>query len=589
MNLNPNSSRINYLPWIYLFGVLGLTWWVYSLTPNFLLLLWDDDKYITDNPLFFTPPKGNIWKAIIAGNYHPLTLISLRLDKQFGEIYHLTNVVLHLLNTTLVFILFRLFKFKPWGSLFAALIFGIHPLHVESVAWVSERKDVLYTAFLLGSWIVYLISSTNKGLPNKFIYVISILLFILACLSKGMAMVLPFLIIIELYFRRGNLKLEFIRLIPFFCVSVFFAGVAIWAQGQFSAIRLATDFTTLQKISFPFYGWFFYLIKSIYCWKLSAVYPYPTITLAGLPWYFMAAPFGFMAILFFLWIFRKTSFLLSGFLLYTVALLPVLQIIPVGNAITADRYFYLSSIGVLYIICFFWDKWKAIKLEIYLKAILFLGITLSLSIVARERTKVWQNSRVLFTDVVQQFPQVAVAQYNLGITYALEKQFSSALICYLNATQANPGYADAWTNLGVTYLELGRNEESVGPLLRALEISPTHVDALNNLGVAYERLGNYSEALKTYRKGLVYNPGKLELYNNIGFMFEKTNVLDSAKYYYETALKLSPGYAMAMVNMGNILLRLGISQDSADVWFINAAKAGHPGAQDFLRNRGIVW
>lgn len=571
--------------------VLLITYWVFMPAHSFAFLLWDDDKYIVDNTELLTSDFKTISTATVAGNYHPLTLLSFSWNLNKGtpqpRAFHQWNNYIHLANTLFVFLLFLSYRSGPVVAAAGALFFGIHPLHVESVAWISERKDVLYTFFLLLSWIAW-----KNPLSWKWpiTWGIALLFFVLSCFAKGMAIVLPFILLLDVWFLQTKevRKKEIIRLIPFFILSVVFAWLAIWAQETVGAIRQSTDFTAIDKVFFPFYGLMFYLVKMIYPINLSAVYPYP-IKLGGmLPWTFFVSLPIIALLSFLLFWFRKYRFLIFGFSGYLIALLPVLQILPVGNAITADRYFYVSSlpltIGLFLSIAHFIPTTKS-----FLVWILFLpGLILILP--ARTRVMVWKDTFSLFTDVVSKYPQVAVGHYNMGNILMNDKMdYPAAIAAYQKAIEARPDYADAWTNLGVCLQHLKSYRDGVNCLLRAVAYNPNHVEAHNNLGVGYEKLEKTDSALYHYRIAMKLNPLKVELYNNVGFALEKMNQLDSAQYYYTRALELKPDYAVAMVNLGNTLLRRGFPQQDADVWFVKAAKNGHPEAQAYLRNRGVAF
>jgi protein O-mannosyl-transferase len=590
--MNKKSSLISFSPaWLLIVPVLLITYWVFMPSNSFAFLLWDDDKYIVENTELLNSDLKTITTATVAGNYHPLTLLSLRWNLAKGtpkpNAFHEWNNYLHLANTLLVFLLFLAYRSPVWVGVGGALFFGVHPLHVESVAWISERKDVLYTFFLLLSWISWKnVFKLNANLS----YSLSFLFFILSCFSKGMAIVLPFILLLDTWLLQApedRKKITF-RLIPFVLTSGVFAWLAIWAQETVGAIRQSTDFSSFDKLFFPFYGILFYLTKMVAPINLSAVYPYPFKENGLLPWtYLISLPIiAIMAGMLF-WL-RKNKLLVFGFAGYLIALLPVLQILPVGNAITADRYFYVSSIPLCIGLFLTLSQKLSFKKEFWFGLFVLPGLLLIIP--ARARVLVWKDTFSLFQDVVQKFPQVAVAHYNMGnILMNDKKDYPAAISSYQKAIEARPAYADAWTNLGVCLQYLQSYRDGVNCLLRAVSYNPEHVEAHNNLGVGYEKLDKTDSALYHYRIAMRLNPAKVELYNNVGFALEKMNQLDSAQIYYTRALELKPDYAVAMVNLGNTLLRRGFTQQDADVWFVKAAQNGHPEAQEYLKNRGVRW
>jgi tetratricopeptide (TPR) repeat protein len=587
-SLKGNKESFVSLSLLWIIPVLVVVAWLYAPTSGFGFLLWDDDKYIVDNTALLSSGIADIAKATVAGNYHPLTLLSLKWNLSQSGLkpgpFHEWNTYLHLLNTLLIFVLFLSYRLQVIPAVAAALCFGVHPLHVESVAWISERKDVLYTAFFLLSWIAW--KNPLKWKPGISIG-LSLMFFLASCLSKGMAIVLPFVLLMEvwLFQKPGARKDETLKLIPYFLISILFAWLAIWAQETVGAIRQSTDYTIWDKLVFPFYGVSFYLGKMVLPLDLSAVYPYPLKPSGILPWTFLIS-IPFMLILtLLLYVFRKQKWLLFAFVGYVICLLPVLQILPVGNAITADRYFYVSSVPLfLGLIIFLQEK---INNKYIYYGVLFLPGLLWV-VPARERVMVWKDTLSLFSDVVKKHPQVAVGHYNMGNIYMNDQRnYPAAIEAYQKAIQARPDYADAWTNLGVSLQYLSNYREAINALLVAVRLNPGHVEAHNNLGVGYEKIEKTDSAIYHYQIAMNLNPGKVELYNNVGYALDKIGKMDSAVFYYQKALEIKSDYAVAMVNLGNALIKTGRPQAEADVWFIKAARNGHQEAREYLKGRGV--
>lgn len=565
------------------------TWYVYSEVHTFGFTLWDDDKYVQENPLLKAgASEAEIWTTPVAGNYHPLTMLSLKWDWASGkgraETFHTTNRNLHLINTLLVYLLISSMGASATAAFFATALFGIHPMHVESVAWISERKDVLYTFFLLLAWLCW---RTGMKRNQIGLQMLAWLLMLASCLSKGMAIVLPGLLLADaLWLRKDALKTSVLKMSPFFVLSALFMYVAIWAQGTVGAIRETTDFTFWDKLVFPFYGLWFYLQKMILPMNLSAIYPYPFRIEGVLPISYYLSVVWVSGIGVMLLILRKHRVLLFAGIGYLVCIGPVLQILPVGNALTADRYFYVASLPLLLGLALWLDQ-----LHLHLPgfrhankvlAIVLLMVPFFYLQPGKQRTGVWKDTITLFSDVVRQFPQAAIAHYNMGIVYNERLEYDAAIDAFGQAVQARPDYADAWTNLGVALQYKQQYREALQALKQALQYDPDHFEAHNNTGVAYERLGRSDSALIHYRRCLDLDPARAEIHNNVGFALENLNVLDSALYYYDLALSLNPTYTTSMVNKGNTLLKLGYTQAEANVWFGKAADLGHEGAKTYL-------
>ncbi len=314
---------------------------------------WDDNEYI-NNPFVNNLSLAGVVKTFsiyFSGNYHPLTLISLGLDHMIGGnnpfIYHFTNLLLHLLNTLLVFLLVKRLTQNNLLALLTFILFGVHTLHVESVAWVSERKDVLYSFFYLASLIIY--TSYASGRKGVF-YGLSILFFLLSLLAKGQAIMLVVILpLIDYVKGRKWFSLKVLsEKIPFFLLSLLFILIAFRAQESANAIDYSY-FTRPERFAFASFGMAQYLIKSILPLGLSAYYPYPPRLLSGgIPsfyWLYIISLPIFLTGSYFL--FKRSRIYAFGLCMFFLNLLPLLQLIPVGGAMMADRYFYMPSVGLL--------------------------------------------------------------------------------------------------------------------------------------------------------------------------------------------------------------------------------------------------
>jgi protein O-mannosyl-transferase len=322
-------------------------------------LVWDDDPYITLNDAVINFDLKELLSGFHVGNYHPLTMLSLAIEYALvGEspwLYHLTNLLFHVANSWLVFKLFSKLKVSFWISFITSVFFAIHPLHVESVAWAAERKDVLYTFFLMLSFIMYLSYAATK---NKIVYTVSVLLFLTSCLSKGMAVVMPALLIITDWWfldKKFNFK-NLLDKIPYFAITLFFAWLATTAQkdaGADATSVISAAYTVSERIRIVSFSFLFYWFKTILPFDLLPFYPYPPKINGSIPGIFSAALLG--VVLFAgatLWLGRKDKKLWWSVAFFIIAISTVLQILPVGSAIVADRYYYLSSIGPLFLIGF---------------------------------------------------------------------------------------------------------------------------------------------------------------------------------------------------------------------------------------------
>jgi hypothetical protein len=285
------------------------------------------------------------------GNYGPLTLLSYAFDYRMGRLkpltYHTTNLLFHLLNCILVFWLVNLLSGAAPVAFLVAMLFGIHPLHVESVAWISERKDVLYSFFFLSSLISYV-----KYLHKKqtLFYILSLLLFLASCLSKAMAITLPFVLFLIEYLLRHKIdKKTLFGKLPFGLISLVFCIITLLTQYGPSHAKPAHLFSFLDNILRAGYGLMFYIYKIILPVRLSGLYPNPQNIGGNYPMVFFLAPLVIILLILLIIKFRNNRKVIFGTGFFIITILPVLQLLPVGWAIAADRYTYIPAIGIFYL------------------------------------------------------------------------------------------------------------------------------------------------------------------------------------------------------------------------------------------------
>src|ERR1041385_249365 len=434
---------------------------------------WDDDRYVIANPLIQDLSWDgikNIFSVFFDGNYHPFTLISYALEFHAYHldpgVYHTTNLVLHLANSLLVVWLVYKFSGKFLTSFIVGLLFGIHPLHVESVAWIAERKDLLYSLFFLGALISYL--HFRQIRLNKRYYYLSLVLFMFSCLSKGMAVTLPaILILFDYYFDSKLSKRTLLEKIPFLTGSLIFGVVAILAQHNEGSMVNAATYTMLDQIFIASYGLLFYLYKLFVPISLSAIYPYPDKSNGLLPLMYLVSPIivGIVVFLIF-YLKRYSGSIILGTIFFFLSILPVLQLLPVGGVVVADRYFYISSIGLFYIVAdrmvYFYninsERSKNLKAALIAAAIAVVMIS---SFLTWERVLVWKNSITLFSDVISKQPNCGEAYLNLANAYSEAENDDKAIALLQTATEVSPNYANAYCNMGNAYFRKGKFDKAM--------------------------------------------------------------------------------------------------------------------------------
>ncbi|MGE0636059.1 MAG: tetratricopeptide repeat protein [Bacteroidia bacterium] len=543
-----------------LFLVLIITYASFSPSLKCDFTNWDDPRYVLENPLLKSTKSENIKEIFktkeVSLNYHPLTILSLAMDYQKAkldkpEVYHRTNLMLHIANTLLVFVLIYLFsngRMEVAG--FTALFFGIHPMHVESVTWIAERKDVLYTFFFLLALIAYLKFTDKK---QWWFYVIALIAFTLSLLSKAMAVTLPVIMLLFDFLKGRKLEAKlFLEKIPFFLLSLAFGIAALRIQSQ-GAIAEFDTFTIFQRVMFASYGAIMYLVKLFAPVKLSAFYPYPNLDNNGnIPAEFYAAPVILLlitALVF--WSLKKTKLLFFAFAFYLVSVAMVLQFISVGSAIMADRYTYIAYIGPFFCISLALSqldkKYNTVKWGGYavlmIAALVFARITF-------ERTSVWKNSETLWSDVISKYPTVEVAYKNRGNYYGQNGKHDEALKDYAVFLKLNQEDPNIYVNYGNVMNLKNQNDKALEAYNKALALDPNNFQALMNRGNIHGTFKMYPEAIADYNRVEQLDPNFTQLYFNRGLTFLNSGNVANSVTDFNVVLKREPENVPAWLNRG---------------------------------------
>lgn len=585
--------------------------------------VWDDNEYLNNPYVKDFSLRGivKIFSIYLAGNYHPLTLLSLGTDRLIGGespfVFHFTNLILHLLNTFLVYLLVKRLSQNNLLAVMAFVLFGVHTLHVESVAWVSERKDVLYSFFFLLSLTSYSSYASNR---KSLYYGLALLFFLLSLLAKGQAVVLAVLLpFIDYVIGRKWFSIKVLsEKTPFLILSLIFAWVAFRAQASANFVHFEY-FSLPERIAFASFGLTQYLIKSILPIGLSALYPYPARLLNGnIPsfyWFYLLSLPVIITGSYLL--FKRSKIFAFGLSLFFLTLLPLLQLIPVGGAIMADRYFYIPSVGL--ILCFALGL-----LEIRNTTIrygLFMMFTLVLSILTFTRCMVWKDNLTLWDDEVSKNDSYALAYYSRGVAYYTNKewdkamadysrtieidpnytdayfnraiyydnsgQFDKAIADYSRAIAINPKYTQAYANRAAVYGKTGQLDLAIADCSRAIEIDPKFTDAYANRGVAYLNLGEWDKAIVDFSIAIGINPNSAQAYENRGVAYLNLRQWDKAIEDCTSAIEINPDNAKAYNNRGFTYGMLG-QYDKAIEDYSKAIAIDSKYA-DAYNNRGVAW
>lgn len=568
------AKKNNLHPGYWIGGILLLTFIVFTPALNNALTNWDDPHYLNDNPLIRSLSWENIkriFTEVFFGNYQPLHIFSYAVEYHFYKLnpvgYHTTSVIMHLIVTFLVYRFILLLSENQMVALLSALLFGIHPLHVESVAWAAERKDLLYAMFFLASLIFYLryIRSDEK---YKFLF-FAFLMFTLSIFSKAMAASLPpVLVLIDFYSgRKFNMKIV-LEKIPFFALAIVFGYISAHTASTTGQVSLNV-FTLPERILIANFNLLAYVCKLILPVQLSSFYPYPSRVDGHLPYYMYIAPVVVLAILFLvIRSAKKGKVILFGAGFFVACIILVLQLFPVGPTIISERYSYLPSIGFFFVLAFYLHKIVAEKPASKTMAGMALGIyCLFLSATTYARCDVWKDSITLWSNVLDQFPNVGVALNNRGNIYGKEKgDLDRAMIDFNRSIQYDPGYENAYVDRGIVYCLKGKFELAIPDFNKALELKPDYFDARFNRGIAYTQTGEYEKAIADYDVLQASDPTDARIYMCRGRAKSLSKNYAAALADLNKAIELNPEYPEAYHNRSSTFFNLGRYKEAyADV------------------------
>jgi tetratricopeptide (TPR) repeat protein len=536
-------------------------------------------------------------------NWHPVTWISHMLDVQFFGLrprgHHLTNLLFHLANTLLLFFVLERMTKARWESAFVAALFALHPLHVESVAWVAERKDVLSTFFWILTMAAYCLYVERPGLQR---YLLVVLFFGLGLMSKSMLVTLPFVLLLLDYWplrrfrqtsdqeirteenggtQKGKTKKKhtagqkvktaapagslyqwaFIRpllweKLPLFALTALSSIVTYSVQQQGGMVKSDATFSLSARISNAFVSYIVYIGKTIWPSDLAVLYPYP-LSLPG--WQVLGAVLLFTAIT--TMVIRKARsapYLATGWLWYAGTLVPVIGIVQVGLQARADRYTYVPLIGLFIMAA--WGisglsrNWRYRKETLIALSTVVL---LSFCKVAWTQVGYWQNSITLISRAVNVTDNNCIAYNARGTAYANLGDYQQAIRDFDKALEIKPDYANAYYNRGTISLLLGNDRQAIGDYDKVIEINPQYAEAYYSRGNIYLHLGNVRQAIGDYDHALSINPNYAEAYTRRGAAYANLGNYQQAIGDYDHALSINPNYAEAYYNRGNSYARLG--------------------------------
>jgi tetratricopeptide (TPR) repeat protein len=558
--------------------------------------VWDDDKLLTDNGLVQAPDGPYRFFATNESlDYWPASNATFWLEWRLWRLrpagYHVSNLILHICESLLVWIILR--KLSIPGAFLAALIFAVHPVNVESAAWIASRKNLVAMLFFLLSILWYFkthppIASVGVAFgdslhgraklgrhPSSLIpypsslnawYWLSLGAFVLAMLGKGSAAVLPIVLLAILWWRRLVTWRGLLRTAPFFVIAAALSGVNVWFQTHGTDIVYRSAGLCERMLGAAAVIWF-YLYKALFPLDLAFVYRPWHIDVYSIFWW---TPLALaIAVTGALWWFRRawSRPLLLAWICFCAALVPVMGFTDIGFmefSLVADRYQHIAIIAVVALAAAPWSVWHAgIRPQARRWAtVAALGAVGALAFLAWQQNGIYRNAVTLYEAALKKNPRFWMGHYNLGIALTDADRAPDAIRHYLQAIEIKPDYFEAYNNLGLVLGQNGRPREAVALYRQALRINPDYAEAHNNLGKALLDDGQLPEAIEHLRRATVQKPRFAEPYGNLGVAMLKSGRLEEAIEYYRRALTLKPSYPEIQYNMGNALLRANRPQEA---------------------------
>ena len=572
---------------------------------SFGFVNWDDPTYVLDNPHVLAGLSwANVKWAFITTHspyWHPITWLSHMLDVTIWGAdpgpAHVVNLLIHAVNSCLVYVLLRSATRLTWPSFFVAAVFAVHPVHVESVAWIAERKDVLSTFFVLLTMLVYVRFTRTRTWGSYFTV---LLFFALALMTKPMAVTLPVLLLLvdiwplqRLHWTGG--RAEWARAVteklPLFALGLATTIFTVLVQSEVGAMASLDSLSWAARLTNALVGYVWYLRLVLWPAGLAAFHPltgWPASTV-------VAAMIVLVAMTAMTWRLRSSRpHLLFGWLFFLIGLLPVIGLLQAGEQAVADRFAYLPLLGI--VVAVTWEAVNWLSQRKTLAVMAAVGVIAMEAAVARAQVPTWADSLSLWTRTIEVTGGSSRAYENLAQAQRERGDYSAALANYQRALELSPAsagryHAIVWNAMGITEIRkadtdaalqhlhqavqadgsftearlnfgnvlaaYGRLHEAEGHLLAALEQRPDLVEAMVGLGSVLVRQGRAVEAEQRYLRALELEPRRAEIHNGLGAALLLQGRLDEAQTRLQTALSLNPRLATVYLNMGFVLIKEG--------------------------------
>jgi tetratricopeptide (TPR) repeat protein len=578
----------------FLFGAVLLVFTLAAYWPSINgLPVWDDDLHITPPEHRSIDGLAQIWTHPREGvQYFPLVHTVFWVESHlWGNStlgYHLLNILLHVFSALLLVVILR--KLCIPGAWLAGGIFALHPVMVESVAWISELKNCLSGVFFLSATLIYL-TYTETG--RRRLYLSALGLFILGLLSKTTIAPFPLAMLAVIWWKRDRLlwRRDIIPLLSFFVAGILFGLITLYVERTHIGTRGPEyEFSLIERCLIAGRAVWFYLCKVFL--PVNLMICYPRWVLNAAVWWQYLFPAAALVAGCILWAVRKTWRAPAAvFFYFTAMLLPCLGFISLYTfrySFAADHYQYLASLGPIVIGVGFADK----LLESVnggrglLKTAVGVMLLLTLGMLSWNQSRMYTDAETLYRTTIRKNPDCGMAHNNLGLLLADNGRTDEAMAHYQKALELDPNHAEAHNNLGNLLKKMGRTDEAMAHYQKALELNPNYSEAHNNLGNLFTKMGQTDEAMAHFLKALEFNPNYAEAHSNLGVLLEKMGRTVEAMAHYRKALEINPNYGDAHYDLGVLLVGMG-QTDEARAHFQKAVEI-NPNHAEAHNNLGAI-
>ncbi|MEI2694139.1 MAG: tetratricopeptide repeat protein [Saprospiraceae bacterium] len=523
---------------LYILLLLVFTFIVFSPAIKCDFVNWDDDRNTYENKLVLEHKYAEIFTQNVIGNYNPLSILSFAIEHSIygmnASRMHLVNILLHLICVYFVFKIFQALKLNVWFALIGAALFAFHPLRVESVAWITERKDVLYGAFYCPALYLYI---RNLDKPAKWKALLAFSLFIIGLFAKIQMVALPLSMLAVDYYKDRPLNFKLILEKVHYFLAAFLFGIIgiLFLKDQGSLETNSMVHTGIDRLFIGSYSLITYCIKWLVPYMMSPLYPYPEKLSM---WHYLSLPAAIIMLYGIYYAYKKNAkALVFGFMFFFFNIVFLLQILAAGQGYLADRFTYIAYIGLFFVFCFYTQKWLFEKPKMKSIGYAALGIYLVvLSFISYNQTKIWKNSETLWTHVLKYYQNTPLP-YNNRANYLRDlKQFDRALEDYNMAIKYKAGHA-TYNSRARLFFNKNEDQKAIQDYDQAIKMKP-EAEYYVNRGAAKAKLGRWDEALSDINKGLELNKNWKVGYLNRSILYNQAGKTDLALADIDSYLKL---------------------------------------------------